>query len=495
MRQTCIGAVGSRISTRLPDCRARVWIVVFCSSLFCINAQPTMAAQPLVTAGAFRLDPGFVSRDTSFPPGPSNAPMPNGRLDSAALLPAAPNLYSETYWTAFADLDLTTLSRSAQSFSESQFAGAMTLLANGDHESAESAFAAIGQESKDLNIAVASQVMLAMTLRYQRKWAELRDVPIDSRLRADDRKLTSDLERWGKAFVHAEQQVVTFPDKSVLLPLKVTAVGTPTIRVKINGKEYDFWLDTGSSMTVVSSSVARDTRIQIISADTLTMRTFAGSVGVHAASVKSIEIGSIVFTNAPVVVIDESSMQLRASTPDAPTRRLNVDGIIGWDTIRHLDLVMDYAAGKILVRQPRVPEFVNDATRNLTWLGKPLVEVRTDDGRMLHFTIDTGAQSSFLNATVLEKTSIGTRMSDNRVHGIARTGRETKRVVPSLKVDVGGKSLRLQDVIVYGPVVSGLINCDGILGSDIARFGAIHIDATNGVFTIGASGGSEDAAE
>jgi hypothetical protein len=52
-------------------------------------------------------------------------------------------------------------------------------------------------------------------------------------------------------------------------------------------------------------------------------------------------------------------------------------------------------------------------------------------------------------------------------------------------LDVAGKSLRLPDVIVYGPAYSGLINCDGVLGSDIAQFGKIRIDATNGLFSVG----------
>jgi hypothetical protein len=66
--------------------------------------------------------------------------------------------------------------------------------------------------------------------------------------------------------------------------------------------------------------------------------------------------------------------------------------------------------------------------------------------------------------------------------------------VPFLTLNAGGKSLRLRDVIVYGPASSGLINIDGILGSDIAQFGTLRIDATNGVFQIG-SAVTEDGAE
>jgi Aspartyl protease len=118
------------------------------------------------------------------------------------------------------------------------------------------------------------------------------------------------------------------------------------------------------------------------------------------------------------------------------------------------------------------------------WLGKPLVEVRTKVGGTLHFTLDTGAQASFLNASILERVGARTRALHARVFGVARTGGQTDRVVPGLTVNLGGKQLRLEDVIVYDPPPPSLINCDGILGSDIAHFGKIRIDATNGLFSI-----------
>jgi hypothetical protein len=59
------------------------------------------------------------------------------------------------------------------------------------------------------------------------------------------------------------------------------------------------------------------------------------------------------------------------------------------------------------------------------------------------------------------------------------------RIAPTLILSVGGKTLRLEGVMVYGPSFSSPINSDGILGSDISRFGKIRIDATNGLFSVG----------
>jgi predicted aspartyl protease len=498
MRQTCIGATGRSISALLPQFRVRVWAVAFLLWLMCGRAQPAAASNYSLRYAR------FITRQANFQPGPS-LPLSGGgggaggaaggAIDSSLPIASAPNLYSETYWAAFAELDLGTLRSAAQGDPETRFAEAVGLLADGELASAEAAFAAVSQQQTDINVAVASQIMLASTLRYERKWSALRDLPLNSRFGTDDRKITRDLEHWGKVFADAGEEVMTFPEKPVALPLHITPVGTPTVRVRINGRQYEFWLDTGSSMTVISSAVARETGIAQLSSDTLTVRTFAGSAPVRAAMIPRIELGSIVITNSPAVIIDQGLMYLRASAQGVPGGGLRVDGIIGWDTIRQFDLTMDYTTGTITLRRPERHRFVGDPRKELAWLGKPLVEVRTKAGAKLHFTLDTGAQTTFLNAAALEKAGASTRISNNRVFGIARTGRETDRVVPFLSIAVGGTSMRLENVLVYGPVISGLINTDGILGSDVARFGAVHIDATNGVFSIGESDAGKDAAE
>jgi hypothetical protein len=43
----------------------------------------------------------------------------------------------------------------------------------------------------------------------------------------------------------------------------------------------------------------------------------------------------------------------------------------------------------------------------------------------------------------------------------------------------------MRDLIVFTRPTSGLVESDGILGSNIGRFGTVTIDATNGVFSVG----------
>ncbi|MEP6550502.1 MAG: aspartyl protease family protein [Gemmatimonadales bacterium] len=433
---------------------------------------------------------GGDSRTGSNAPGPSEVEFPT---NSASPRPNSSSLYrfSDSYWTAIAEIDLGALRKAAETTFEIGFAEGLALLTQGALEKAESAFVAAADQLVDFNVAVASRIMLAKTLLYERKWVALRDLSSTLTLNPQDRQHTADLERWGSAFAGLEQQVTTFPEKSALIPLKITSIGTPTIRVRINGKEYDFWFDTGSSITVLSSEVVSEAQVSTISEDTLQVRTFGGSAPVRAAVVKRVDIGAIVLSNVPAVVMDADLMRLEAIVDGRPKVGLNVDGIIGWDTIRQFDVSIDYSGRTIKLARPDARAGSGRKSRNLAWVGKPLVEVRTKLGRTLHFTIDTGAQISFVNAEALDKTSGFSSASVVRVFGFAETGSRLNRLVRLLTLDLAGTQILLRDVPVYGSTSSGFINCDGILGSDIGQFGIVRIDATNGIFSVGAENAAE----
>ena len=482
MQQVSVGAMGSESWARFYRTQAHAWTVASFVGLLtgCLQTASVLSEAPsnaklAVRDSGFREDLGSLS-PISASPGPSSSPVERD----------PPQVYFEEYWAALAELNLDVLRGLARSEPEIGFAEGVALLAAGEHEKAESTFLYASRQNTDVNVAVASHIMLATTLLYEHKWTTLRDLTASSRLVLTDRRNTSDLERWGHAFASVDQQTTSFPLAPVSLPLRMTTVGTPTIRVRINGKEFDFWVDTGSSITVLSSDVASEANVAILSPDTLTVRTFSGAAPVRPASVERMELGPIVFTNSPAIVIDASLMRLKGTGEGVPRGGLHVDGIIGWDTIRQFNVLMDYENGRITLGRPESLGTRGTTAQNLTWLGKPLIEVHTKLGGTLHFTLDTGAQSSFLNASILERVGAATSISAARVFGIAKTGQQTNRVVPSLRLEVAGKSMRLLSVIVYGPAYSGLINCDGVLGSDIAQFGKIRIDATNGLFSVGA---------
>lgn len=481
MRHASIGAIGSGASIRFTLAQARAWAVVSIAALLtgCVETAPVITKALGDSKPVFRSPLIQSAVTTSY-----QAPLASGWLFSAPEV-VAPDLRSEPYWRAVADLDLNASRNAARSEAEIGFADAIASLSAGYLEKAESAFVALSRQNSDVNVAIAAQIMLARTLLYERKWLALRDLRLNSTPEAVDRDDTAELEQWGQAFGGVEQQTSQLPSEPVLLPLKLTRLGTPAVKVRINGKGYEFWLDTGSSITVLSSEVASDAEVPIISADTLMVRTFAGVAPVRPALVRRMELGTVVFTNSSAIVIDDALMRLQTADRGIPQTALHVDGIIGWDTIRQLDVLMDYESGTLVLQQPGNLGTTGTAAQNLSWVGKPLIEARTKNGKTFHFTLDTGAQGSFLNASILERAGATARSSDARVFGIARTETILNRVVRNVTLTVGGRPLWLQSMMVYSPGTSSLINCDGILGSDIAHFGRIRIDATNGLFSVG----------
>jgi hypothetical protein len=198
------------------------------------------------------------------------------------------------------------------------------------------------------------------------------------------------------------------------------------------------------------------------------------------------EIGPIVITNTPAMIMDASLMRVKGTSGDTPWGARSIDGIIGWDVIRQLAITMDFTRGTVVISQPVNLGTIGTSAQNLIWIGKPYVQVRTTLGESAQFTLDTGAQSTFVNDGIVKRVRAGTTSLDARVYGIAANLGKLVRLVPALRLEVGGKSLLMRDLIVYTRDSSSLVESDGILGSNIGRFGTVTIDATNGLFSIGA---------
>jgi hypothetical protein len=236
---------------------------------------------------------------------------------------------------------------------------------------------------------------------------------------------------------------------------------------------------------VLSSDVAARTGVALIGSDTLSVGTFAGVASARPAVLERLDIGSIALLNVPAIVIDADLMRVKVMREGIPSSGLKIDGIIGWDIIRQFSITIDYRHGTITIQAPERLGTIGTPSQNLTWFGKPIIEVRTKSGQTLHFALDTGAEVTLLNASVLDKVRVRPQASTVRLLGIAQTEGRMVRSVAALELDVAGKSVGLRDLAVSNRVSWNLVNCDGVLGSDISRSGTIRIDATNGLFSVG----------
>jgi hypothetical protein len=117
----------------------------------------------------------------------------------------------------------------------------------------------------------------------------------------------------------------------------------PLVRVKVNGKEAVFFIDTGAAETVVDKSFAKELGIPQFSSITA---LFAGgqSGGVGNGKLETLGLGDWTVRNLPVQMIDTRAF--------SDAFGVQIDGCIGTILLSRFLSTMDYAKGE-LVLQPK----------------------------------------------------------------------------------------------------------------------------------------------
>jgi Aspartyl protease len=388
-----------------------------------------------------------------------------------------------SYWEALAELHPVEAIASARTPSEKEFAEALGSLMSGDLEQAEQRFGKLRGTATDSIIRAGSRVIYTATLQYQEKWGLLAALKTEQDQSKADRADKASIELWAEAFKNVPPKTFTFRSSSARLPMSMSAVGTPLIPVRIKDRDYNFWLDTGSSLTMLASDVARDLNIKPLEPDTLEIVTSTGRVLANPALIPQLEIGQLVVRNAPTMIVEESMMRMSEPRPIELSSHVKIDGIIGFDIIRQMDLEVDYGENSLRLRDPATSK--PDADRNMFWVGLPVIRLMSTDGVPLHFGLDTGAQLTFVTETLLDKLQLeAARIESRRVGGLGGEVSLRAPVLPDLRVLVRGFPILFRGAVVRAPVYQVLASLDGVLGGDVWNSGIVRIDMTNGVFAI-----------
>jgi hypothetical protein len=388
-----------------------------------------------------------------------------------------------SYWEALAELVPADAIIAARTPSEKEFAEALGNLMSGDLGKAEQRFGELRRTATDSIIRSGSRVIYTATLQYQEKWAPLAALKNEPGETKADRSDKASIELWADAFKNIPPKTFTFRSSSARMPMSMSAVGTPLIPVRIGGKVYNFWLDTGSSLSMLASDVARDLKILPLVPDTLEIVTSTGRVKANPALIPQLEIGQLVVRNAPAMVVEESMMEMSEPRAIELSTHLKIDGIIGFDIIRQMDLEVDFSENIMRLRDPSVSRPQGD--RNLFWVGLPVIRLESTDGIPLHFGLDTGAQLTFVTETLLDKLQLqAARIESRRVGGLGGEISLRAPVLPDLQVMVRRYPILFKGAVVRAPVYQVLAALDGVLGGDVWNSGIVRIDMTNGVFAI-----------
>jgi hypothetical protein len=405
---------------------------------------------------------------------------------------AAINSKSHSFWEAMANLDTGYISRQQVTDREREFANALGLAMSGKYEDAALAMDAIRSTDTDRTLVTAARLLVTAMLQYQDKWSTLAELDSMGKRNADADGAAdkAGVETWANAFRKVPSREIIFPSHPVVLPLILSAAATPMIEVVIQGKPQTFWLDTGASMSVVSSGLAAALGIKPLSPDTLEIATTTGRVPAQAGAISHLKLGDIEIKNSTALIVDDKKMQVRVGGDVGLPAIAQIDGVIGFDIISRMDMRIDYVNHRVTLLKPDPNIKMPRTGRNLFWLGTPVVRLVTSKGIPLHFNLDTGAQETYSTDGLLQKTKPRTFMGERRlVGGLAGFTVVHGRFVDELKATMGGQPLLLRKLMVFAPAFSSFVSLDGILGSDVGKSGVVRIDATNGLFLLEAAKG------
>lgn len=430
------------------------------------------------------------------------------------------------FWRAIANVNIPVAWTLAESREERTFAEALQSLQDGEMAEADSTLVPL-LNGTDTLVRRAARVTYGALLSSQSEWGKLAavapflngvDTVVDTTLRVGvtppnrihglASRDAAGVASWAPAFASARTTVV-FANTVVVLPFSRAMTGVPVIEVRVNGVVKHFWLDTGSSISILSSSVATECAVNPVGSDTLELLTAVGRIPARPAIVRALRVGSIAFDVLPAMIVDTANLQLRA-TPGASEIGLGrgsaevhrpgsvsgppsalapvstrVDGILGIDIIRHLDLTIDDAQSQVIIRKPVQRPVDRTNPRNLFWFGVPIVTLLSERGIPLHFSLDTGAEETYGVRTVVAKARTRVVQAERRmVNGFGTTVSEPGLVVPRMRLFVDGVPLLFQRVFLYNARYPTIFDLDGTLGSDVGRGGTVRIDMTNGRFEV-----------
>lgn len=390
------------------------------------------------------------------------------------------------FWAAVGELELVRATRIAPGREHAEFARGMRQVLDGRMDEAEERFGPLAGAASDSLVRTASRIALSSVFGFDGRWQQLHDLAAGLPLRASSAERgRAGIDAWSAAMRMAPAAQYRIAALPAALPFDVTGTGTPLVPVQVNGRVRYFWLDTGTSLTLVASDVAAEAGMRPLTPDTLEIVTTVGRISALPAVVREIRLGPLTAAGHTAAVVPERELTIVESFEPGRFERVKIDGVIGMDLLRRLNVVIDFPTGVAILGRPRT-ERESGARRNLFWLGYPVVRAEGPRGTPLYFGLDTGADSTFVTRNLLRK--LPSRLLARQTRYLSGFGGDTTvrtPVLSGLTLRAAGRSFDLRDVTVHDNRRLMLFELDGILAADLGAGHRVRIDMTNGIFEIG----------
>lgn len=265
---------------------------------------------------------------------------------------------------------------------------------------------------------------------------------------------------------------------AVSLPFKPSVSGTPIVEVKLNGRKYHFWFDTGAGMTVLSSRTAARCKVKTKDSHGSAMAATGKTVGLGPGMIDSLALGGLKTYNHACIVLDKKDLEYKK----LGIRLLRIDGIIGWNLLQELDVTINDKARKI---ELTMPAGTGEWPRNFLWLEQPLISCTDTAGNDCLFFLDTGASTPGLYQAYVNKSDTGRAVE--KVVTVGSAGGTVKMrtlVFPRVKLNVSDKVITMRNVTVLPHAADDLFVSDGVLGISDFKLHTIRFNIKDGFFRI-----------
>lgn len=269
------------------------------------------------------------------------------------------------------------------------------------------------------------------------------------------------------------EMAIELPNGATTLPLSFAVTGTPMLEVEVNGTKEHFWLDTGSSGTLVASNVADRMGVQLVG-DPFEVDNLGTTLPLQGGFIETLGVGPITVRNLEVAVLDESILTIGS---------YRIAGIIGWPILRELRMEFDY--GEEIVTIDRSEER-GSSERNFFWFDYPFVQLHTPEGVPLHFGLDTGADVTRIKPNIFKK--LANAAPEEITAAVAALGGGTIEqqvwMLNQASFFVREARLDFMNIKTTDGVSARFVAPDGRLGADVFRDAVVVLDFRAGEFRI-----------
>lgn len=265
----------------------------------------------------------------------------------------------------------------------------------------------------------------------------------------------------------------------VHIPFKAAASGTPLVRVKVNGRSYRFWLDTGAGMTVLSSSTASRCGVKRANAkDAVAMAATGNAVALDPGIIDLFELDELKVLHHPCIILHKKDLEWRI----LGIPLIKIDGLIGWNLLQELKVTINNQTDSLSLDAWETEQVTN---RNFFWMGDPLIQCTDGAGDSCLFTIDTGAGSAAVYQPYLvRRSATGAERKDLLIGSAGGIKKVESFEIPMITLTLDNTALTFRKVSLYPHEPNCLFSCDGVIGIQELEHHIIQFNMRKGYFQV-----------